>query len=98
MDCDGMEIILKDEEFMHSISSEALQNLTDLVPIRLCFRKKELLDEVVKDQTLVDRLTSPKIGSLLQHEEVTTTTYINSKVLLSKSRFMLWKNKFLHSV
>ena len=93
-----MEIIFKDKEFMHSISSEALQNLTDLVPIPLCFRKKELLDEVVKDQTLVDRLTSPKIGYLLQQEEVTTTTYINSKVLLSKLRFMLWKNKFLHAV
>ena len=89
-----MEIIFKDEEFMHSISSEALENLTGLWPIWACLSKKGHLEEVFKDQILVDRLTSRRIGFLLDGEEVA----ILFLSLLSKLRYMLWKNKFLHAV
>ena len=81
-----MEIIFKDKEFMHSISSEALHNLTNLIPIWFCLGKTGHLEEVVKDQILVDRLTSRRIGFLLDQEEVTILIFEFSACCLKGMR------------
>ena len=75
-DCDQLKKAVKDKEFLHSLNQEALEAITKFPFFWKCLKENEELEELFKDQTLIDRLSSHHIGELLEHSDISKQVYI----------------------
>ena len=75
-DCDQLKKAVKDKEFLHSLNQEALETITKFPFFWKCLKENEELEELFKDQTLIDRLSSYHIGELLEHSNISKQVYI----------------------
>ena len=66
-ECDQLEKAVKDKEFLHSLNQEALETITGFPLLYDCFDETKELEELFKDQTLVDRMSTYHIGELLEN-------------------------------
>ena len=65
-ECDQLEKAVKDKEYLHSLNQKALETITGLPLLYDCFDETKELEELFKDQTLVDRMSTYHIGELLE--------------------------------
>ena len=66
-ECDQLEKAVKDKEYLHSLNQKALETITGLPLLYDCFDETKELEELFKDQTLVDRMSTYHIGELLEN-------------------------------
>ena len=65
-ECDQLGKAAKDKEFLHSLNQEALETITRFPFFYDCLEEFEELEELFKDQILVDRMSTQHIGELLE--------------------------------
>ena len=65
-ECDQLEKAVKDKEFLHSLNQEVLETITGFPLLYECLDETKDLEELFKDQTLVDRMSTNHIGELLE--------------------------------
>ena len=65
-ECDQLERAVKDKEFLHSLNQEVLETITGFPLLYECLDETKDLEELFKDQTLVDRMSTNHIGELLE--------------------------------
>ena len=65
-ECDQLERAVKDKEFLHSLTQEVLETITGFPLLYECLDETKDLEELFKDQTLVDRMSTNHIGELLE--------------------------------
>ena len=66
-ECDQLEKAVKDKEFLHSLNQEALETITGFPLLYDCLDETKELEELFKDQNLVDRMSTYHIGVLLEN-------------------------------
>ena len=66
-ECDQLKKAVKDQEFLHNLNQEALETITGFPFLYQCLDETKELEELFKDQTLADRLSSQHIGVLLEN-------------------------------
>ena len=66
-ECDQLEKAVKDKEYLHSLNQKALETITGFPLLYDCFDETKELEELFKDQTLVDRMSTYHIGELLEN-------------------------------
>ena len=69
-ECGQLGKAVKDKEFLHSLNQEALEAITGFPFFYDCFEEVKELEDLFKDQTLVDRLSTYHIGELIENSGV----------------------------